>query len=196
MQQYDDIDVIQQLQVNDVAAFDILYNKYHIAIYNNVLKLTRNPIIAEDIVQETFIKLWEKRNTLDINKNISGWLFLVSHNLTIDYLRKQVKEIAREVLPENISVNHADEELKATEEQWQILEDAIQLLSPQKKKVFELCKLQGKTYEQAANELGISKHTIKEYLSEAVMFIKKYVQDKQMLQFFAGSVFFLENFLS
>lgn len=190
MQQYDDIQLIKQLHDNDAAAFDLLYWKYHTAIYNNVLKLMRNETIAEDIVQETFIKLWENRQTLDVSKSISGWLFVVSHNLTITQLRKQVKETAQEILPENISVVNSDEDVSATEMQWKILEEGIALLSPQKRKVFELCKLQGKTYEQAADELGISKHTIKEYLTDAVSFVKKYVQERWLLQSITVSIFF------
>ena len=196
MQQYGDIQLIQQLQNSDAAAFDLLYWKYHAAIYTNVLKLMRNETLTEDIVQETFIKLWEKRQTIDITKSISGWLFVVSHNLSITQLRKQVKETAQEIFSENISVVNSDEDITATEAQWKILEEGITMLSPQKRKVFELCKVQGKTYEQAAEELGISKHTIKEYLTDAVSFVKKYVHERWLLQSITVSIFFIENFLS
>jgi RNA polymerase sigma-70 factor (ECF subfamily) len=58
--------------------------------------------------------------------------------------------------------------------QWNILENALARLSPQRRRVFELCKLQGKTYEEAAMELHISKYTVKEYLSAAVVAVKEY----------------------
>ncbi len=60
--------------------------------------------------------------------------------------------------------------------QYGILTNAMDTLSPQKRKVFELCKLQGLTYEQAAAQLNISKHTVKEYLGAAVNTIKEYAQ--------------------
>ena len=59
--------------------------------------------------------------------------------------------------------------------QRQILENAMAQLSPQKRKVFELCKIQGKTYEETAAALQISKYTVKEYLSASVSFLKEYV---------------------
>jgi RNA polymerase sigma-70 factor (ECF subfamily) len=73
--------------------------------------------------------------------------------------------------------------------QINILEKAIALLSPQKRKVFELCKLQGRTYEEASAEMGISKHTVKEYLSGAMASIKEYAVNYPEAG--AASVFFL-----
>ena len=61
------------------------------------------------------------------------------------------------------------------EEQLCAIEKAMDQLSPQKRKVFELCKVQGRTYKKAAEELHISKYTVKEYLSEALVSIKKYI---------------------
>jgi RNA polymerase sigma-70 factor (ECF subfamily) len=58
--------------------------------------------------------------------------------------------------------------------QWAVLENALSCLSPQRRRAFELCKLQGKTYEEAAMELRISKYTVKEYLSAAIASIKEY----------------------
>jgi RNA polymerase sigma-70 factor (ECF subfamily) len=61
------------------------------------------------------------------------------------------------------------------EAQLNAIEEAMDHLSPQKRKVFELCKVQGRTYKKAAEELHISKYTVKEYLSDALVSIKKYI---------------------
>lgn len=68
------------------------------------------------------------------------------------------------------------EETDNIDRQHQLLQEAIQQLSPQKKRVFELCKLQGLSYNKAAAELGISKYTVGEYLKEAMAFVKQYIQ--------------------
>ena len=60
--------------------------------------------------------------------------------------------------------------------QINVLEKGIEQLSPQKRRVFDLCKLQRKTYEEAAQELNISKHTVKEYLSDAMNFLKEFAK--------------------
>jgi RNA polymerase sigma-70 factor (ECF subfamily) len=169
-------ELIERLQNDEKEAFDELYRKYHSAIYYNILKLTRDAIVSEDIVQEVFITLWEKRHDLNIEQGISGWLFVVSYNRSISYLKRKLKEsLARTGLQQNIE-NTTDAENSFTNTQMSILEKAIEQLSPQKRRVFELCKLQRKTYAEAADELQISKHTVKEYLSGAVISIKNYVQ--------------------
>jgi RNA polymerase sigma-70 factor (ECF subfamily) len=169
-------ELIERVQNDEKEAFDELYRKYHSAIYYNILKLTRDAIVSEDIVQEVFITLWEKRHDLNIEQGISGWLFVVSYNRSISYLKRKLKEsLARTALQQNIE-NTTDAENSFTSTQMSILEKAIEQLSPQKRRVFELCKLQRKTYAEAADELQISKHTVKEYLSGAVISIKNYVQ--------------------
>ena len=171
-------ELTEHLRNNDQEAFNVLYWKYHSAIYYNVLKLTRDNVIAEDLVQEVFIALWKKRSTLDPEQDILGWLFVVSYNKSISYLKQKLKEsLVHASLQQPVNV---EEKIDAGEElvnaQVTILEKAIEQLSPQKRKVFELCKLQSRTYEEAAEELKLSKHTVKEYLSGAVISIKEYIK--------------------
>ena len=169
-------ELITRLQNDDKKAFNELYQKYHSALYYKILKLTRDAIVTEDIVQEVFITLWEKRYDLNVEQGIAGWLFVVSYNRSISYLKRKLKEsIAQTVLQQNIeSTTNAGNSLENT--QISILEKAIEQLSPQKRRVFELCKLQRRTYAEVADELQISKHTVKEYLSGAVISIKNYVK--------------------
>jgi RNA polymerase sigma factor (sigma-70 family) len=129
-----------RLQLNDREAFNTLYEKYHAAIYCNALKITHNTAAAEDIVQEVFIALWEKRHQLDPEQDITGWLFVVSYNKSITYLKRELKG---EQVKIAVQAAAADEGTDETEElngtQINMLEDAIQKLPPQKRKVFELC---------------------------------------------------------
>ena len=163
------------LRNNDVSAFNSLYWKYHGAIYANALKLIKDPAIAEDIVQDVFVTLWEKRHAIDPGQDIAGWLFVVSQHKTIDQLKRKLRQALAEKILQTIS--EAPDVLKddITEEQLGTFEKAVDQLSPQKRKVFELCKVQRRTYEKAAEELHISKYTVKEYLSEAIVSIKKYI---------------------
>lgn len=171
--QFTENELLSQLANGDIQAFDELYWKYQKAVYQNVYKLTRDAIIAEDIVQEVFISLWEKRSTIDINRTVAGWLFVSSYNRSINALKKQLKET---LLYKNL-IQHDEEpayDHAIAEMQLNLLEKAVSELSAQKRRVFELCKLQGKSYEEAAIEMKISKHTVKEYLSEAVNSIRAF----------------------
>lgn len=165
-----------RLHTDDIKAFDTLYLKYHQALYSNIFKLSKDADATQDILQEVFITLWEKRLTLDLNQPVSNWLFAVSYNKSVNYLKKLLKESVK-LRDVNEEMQSADEkEINLREIQLYLIERAVNQLSPQKRKVFDFCKLQGKSYAETAKELNISKHTVKEYLSEAVMNIKEYIK--------------------
>ena len=166
-------DLLSRLGKDDMQAFDELYWKYQKAVYQNVFKLTHDAVIAEDIVQEVFISLWEKRHSIDTSRSVGGWLFVSSYNRAVNVLKKKLRE---SLAMKEMKINQTDAEPEPDMSgiQLSILEKAIEDLSPQKRKAFELCKLQGRSYEEAAKELNISKHTVKEHLSGAVAFIKEY----------------------
>lgn len=163
--------------MRDEKAFDILYWKYHQAVYANISKLIRDGEAARDILQDVFVTLWEKSHTMDANQSIAGWLFVVSYNKASTYLKKMLKESARQSELQERTELVEETGLSVKEEQFQLLEEALARLSVQKRKVFELCKMQGKTYDEAARDLNISKHTVKEYLSEAIEKIKETIKE-------------------
>jgi len=169
-------DLASRLRNDDISAFNTLYWEYHGAIYANAFKLIRDSVIAEDIVQEVFVTLWEKRHMIDPELDIAGWLFVVSHHKTVDQLKRKLRHCLAEKILHTIFADHnTPVEDDITDEQLGAIEKAVDQLSPQKRRVFELCKVQGRTYKKAAEELHISKYTVKEYLSEAIISIKKYI---------------------
>lgn len=173
---YSDTEMVERLQNDDRKAFDNLYLQYSQKIYLNALKLTKDRSVAEDIVQEVFIILWEKRLSIDPSKPVLNWIFIVSYHKSLDYLRATMKtplvlDEARYYPPLEPHL----EDLYMKESQLALIENAIQRLPPQRRKVFELCKIQGESYARTAQILKISKHTVKEYLSAAMKNIKEYV---------------------
>ncbi len=176
MYKVSDHGLVSRLYEGDVKAFDVLYYRYHTALYRNILKLTKDAEIAQDILQDVFTTLWERRLELNADQSVSGWLFVLSFNKSISHLRQKLREekiVSHLTLPgEEPDIS----DLFLHEGRYQLLMKAIDSLSPQKKRVFTLCKLEGKTYEEAALELNISKYTIKEYLSAAVVSVRDYIR--------------------
>src|SRR3990170_3512483 len=84
-------ELVVRLHKNDVSAFDALYWEYHQAIYRNILKFTKDQVATEDILQEVFTKLWEKRFDIDPAQSVAGWLFVISFNLSVNYTRKKLR---------------------------------------------------------------------------------------------------------
>ncbi len=169
-----DSELVLGVQNDDTGAFDALYWKYHQAVYSNIVKLVKDQLEAEDILQEVFVKLWQKRHSIDVSKSVGGWLFVISFNLSVTHIKKRLRE---QTLYHRLFNEHSstDADFMEYEHQHQLLETAIGQLSPQKKKIVTLCKLEGKTYEEAARELNISRHTVKEYLSSAMANLNDYL---------------------
>ncbi len=172
----EEIALVAALQEDSVTAFDALYRMYFSAVYANILHLVKDETAAQDIVQEVFIRLWEKRGQLHAGQPAGNWLFVVSYNRALNHLRSSLRQRLKiaEIAPD--TAEGAEDEWQVTSIQLDMLERAIEQLPPQRKKVFLLCKMQGKTYAEAASELQISHYTVKEHITKASRFIREYVR--------------------
>ncbi|HTF27252.1 MAG TPA: sigma-70 family RNA polymerase sigma factor [Flavitalea sp.] len=161
----------------DLTSFDALYYQYHQAVYANIWKMVKLHEVAEDILQEVFMALWQNRHKLNPEK-VAGWLFVTSHNKTIKYLKKTQKEQSVALEKTNL-YNTSYEEDPISEEgynfQLSIVEEAVNCLPARKKAVFILCRYEGKSYDDVANILGISVSSVRDYLKQSNRFIKTYI---------------------
>ncbi len=174
--------LIAKLSEGDEATFAYIYNKYNSAVFANICKLIKKQEQAKDILQEVFILLWNHRSKLTADQEIGGWLFTTSYYKSLEYLRESIRKGVvewKESFADHLSDDRAeDTEINYTQK-IAVLHSAIELLSPQKKAAFNLCRIQGMSYEAAATELGVSVETIKGYLKEAVKFIRNYALTKE-----------------
>ncbi|MEO6134920.1 MAG: sigma-70 family RNA polymerase sigma factor, partial [Ginsengibacter sp.] len=161
-------DLLTQLKEGDVKAFDEIYWKNHGALYANILKIIKDTVATEDLLQEVFIALWQNKESLDVDKPVANWLFVVSFNKSISYLKKTLKENLENSNLAALSISNNDFHHNYSDAQWNILQSGLQQLSPQKRRAFQLCKLESKTYKEAAEEMHISKHTVKQYLQDSM----------------------------
>jgi RNA polymerase sigma-70 factor (family 1) len=177
---YSDSELLVFLRDGDKLAFAEFYNRYHKPIYRYLISLVKVPEIAEDLVHEIFLKLWDIRQKLEIKENFKGYLFWMCHNKAADITKK----IAGERMLKDQLLLHYYQTLSTVEthtlEQLQrydnLIEEALNSLSPQRRKVYELCKKQGKSYQEAANELHISTHTVKEHMSYALSALRDFLR--------------------
>lgn len=162
--------------------FDNLYYQHHRMVYLTIYKYVRDKSIVEDIVQEVFIALWSNLERLDQADKVEGWLFVVSTNKALSYLKSDVhkrillhSEIA--ALPDTYETEEERRAVQAAEIKWKILQEAIEALPPKRQQVFQLCRLEGRTYKDTAAVLGISHETVKEHLKIAIQNIRTYIQN-------------------
>ncbi|SEW40244.1 sigma-70 family RNA polymerase sigma factor [Chitinophaga arvensicola] len=166
--------LVHELRKGNLKSFNSLYYKYYPAVFANICRLIKKQEDAEEILQDVFITLWDKRETLDPGLSIGGWLMVVSQHKSLNYLQKKVREklhfigeLTDEAIPQ---ADHKD--TVDIEAQLVHLDKAINNLPPKQRQAFTLCKLHHKTYGQASELLGISPYTVREYVTKAAERIK------------------------
>jgi RNA polymerase sigma-70 factor (ECF subfamily) len=169
---FDELQLIKKMAEGDMNSFDAIYWKYYKAVHGNILKLVQDNASAEDILQDVFLSLWENREKIDAARSLAGWLFVTSYNRSMTFLKKRLRERGLSNVVEEHSVEMTIGQ-SLTEIRLNELEKAVSKLSPQKQKVFYMCKLKGLSYDETADLMKISKHTVKEYLTAAFRSIKE-----------------------
>lgn len=182
----DEKELLMQLREGNAQALDYFYHQYSLRIYRKLLKMVRVETIAEELVQDVFVRIWDKRHQIDPDRSFRSYLFTIAQNLVYDLYRKVAREERLQEVIKDASSEiymHVEEGvfLKETSE---ILNKAINNLPSQQKLVFTLCKLEGKSYEDASATLGISTSTINNHIVKATKSIKGYMFREQNAAFF------------
>ena len=187
---------IQLLTRGDDAAFDRLYNLYYRAVHLNILKFVKEPEMAKDLLQEVFLSLWHNRFKFDTHETIGGWLFIVSHNKSLNFLRKKLNESIEYVVTYPVEPEEPGSGIEAEELyilQMRLLDEAVNNLPARKKEVFKLCRYEGRSRADVADLLGISLQSVNDYLKQSNAAIRKYVI--QNYPRYAGTALFLCSLL-
>ena len=183
MQEFSDYTVLGDIQLaallakGDEIAFAVLYDRHHPLIYNYVLYFVKIPALAEDLVHDVFMKLWEARDRMQINISVTAYLYRVSRNHVFRKLKKisSEKELREAIMRQlELPPDDSAERMQLIQRHEQLLEEAMSRLPPKRQQVFRLCRLEGKTYDQAALLMGVSRNAIKEHMVLSMRFIKEY----------------------
>lgn len=166
--------LLMKIMNNDHRAFHELYDHFSAQLYANIFRMVRNPELASEVLQDVFMKIWEKRENLDPEKSFNAYLHQIARNLVYDHFRKLAldkKLESRFAMADNETYSHIEEQLFYKESNQLFLE-AVAKLSPQRKQVFTLCKLEGKSYHEVSKLLQISTSTISDHLLKSNKFIR------------------------
>lgn len=157
--------------------FTEIFQKHEFRLYTLAQRITKSDLYAKDIIQEVFLTLWEHRDGIDSIHNMEAWLYRVTENKLIDFLRKTASDNRlREAVWNNLLKNFNDTEaLVAAKEYNAVIQKAIDQLPPQRKLIYYMNREEGMDYQQIANELHISRHTVKNQLSTALQSIRKFL---------------------
>ncbi|MBB6498309.1 RNA polymerase sigma factor [Pedobacter cryoconitis] len=171
---WSDEELISHIRAGNRNAFEQLYRDHSGGIYCNLRKLTRDDDLAKELLQDVFIKVWEKKAVLRSDKPFRFYLFGMARNTLTDFYRKvkRDKQMLQNLQLLASEITHQPIESIVTGAEEELLLQAVDSLPPQRKKVFVLCKLEGKSYEEVSKLLGISTSTIGDHIVKGIKSIK------------------------
>jgi RNA polymerase sigma-70 factor (ECF subfamily) len=171
---YNDENLMQEIKADNVYAFDILYKKYSKKLYNFSYSILKSKEESENVLQDVFFVLWEKRLTIEKGSSVRYFIFTAAHNAAITVLRKRTREIKFiEFLKSLQGVNQ--ETLTSSIEYTELsdkLNEIIDQLPQRQKEVYLLHHEQGLKYNEIAGKLNISINTIENHMSRALKTIR------------------------
>jgi RNA polymerase sigma-70 factor (family 1) len=180
---YSNEQLLHLLSKNDQEAFTALYHRFHAGIYHYLLTFVKSSFHAQDLTQEVFLKIWSARQRINVYSSFEAYIFRISHNAAFDFMKKMAADRAlhKEIIWQSqttTAINHQNDLVE--KEYEKIYHDAIASLTKQGLKVFLLCREEGKTYEEAASIMGISHHTVKEHMANALHRLRSFLAKKTL----------------
>ncbi len=174
MKEITDEQFIKQYLKGDEKSLEILIKRYLKPIYSFVYKNVGNSDAAEDITQETFVKVWKNIKKFKAEKKFSAWIFTIAKNSSIDFLRK--KKAATLALKEDFLFERGDF-VNGIEQKNTIrkVHEALQELSPSYRAIILLKSESNLTFKEIAEELGEPLNTIKSRYRRAVFILKSLI---------------------
>src|SRR5690606_15398603 len=153
---------LTKLQSGDVVAFDKLYAAYSPLITTHLIHLLKSGELAQEVLQDTFVSVWENRKNIDTEKSFNSYLYKIATNKSYDLFRRAAyeKEVRSAMLPKiERGYDHIENYINRKENK-RLLDSLLEKMPPKQREVFTLFKIDGYSYEQISKKLNISRNTI------------------------------------
>lgn len=172
-----EIELLARIADGDEEAFRKVYDHYRKRIFSFSLHLTESSLLADEIVQEVFLKLWLYRKKLPEVQYFSTWLHTIAKNCVFDSLKRMARECTAKSALSDGTVTSANsvEEILLAKENEKLLGQAISKLSSQQQIIYKLSRQHGLKYNEIADRLNISPNTVKVHIANARKIISKYL---------------------
>ena len=171
-------DLVTALRTGSEPAFRELFNRYGGKVFRYVMRFVPTEPVAEELIQDVFMKVWNYRENLDAAQSFNNFLFRITKNHILNYLRDTQRDVAlnKEYRLSLSSFHNAVEESLIHEEYIELANKAIALLPDKRRSIFIMSRLEGKSYEQIAQALDISKDTVRLQMIKSIKSIREYLR--------------------
>lgn len=178
---------IVNLKNGSQQSFGWLYERYADHLYGFSIKLSHSAAVAEEIVQDTFLTVWQKREQIDERYSFKAFLFTIAKNRILNLFRNKVKQLAFEdfvIHANSISFSENSVEEKISYDEFiGVLNIAKEVLPPRQLEIFEMSKELDMSNKEIAEKLQISEQTVKNQLTSALKLLRDKISASQLLMF-------------
>lgn len=167
-------DLVDALKNDDARALEVLFERYHVKVFNFCYAYLDSKPETEEVVQDVFVKLWTYRSQIKSELSINGLIFKIAKNLTLNKLRERKKQLT-------VSLDHVTNPSNCTEETIlfreleQELLKAIETLPPKRKQVFKLSRFDGLSNKEISEQMKISVNTVEGQMRKAIKHLNNHL---------------------
>lgn len=170
-------ELIGSLQTGNRQAMKLIFQEHYKMVCQVVYRYIKDKDTVEDVAQDVFIKLWEKRNQINITSSLGAYLRRMAMNESISFLRKHKKHDHDDVDPNTGGNDASSEQLYLDGELASNITMAIDRLPPRCRMVFQLSRFEELTYKEIAQKLDISIKTVENQMGKALKLLREWLQD-------------------
>ena len=177
---YSEEELVMLLQNQDKQAFSYLYDNYAPALNNIIYRMVEDVTLAEDILQEAFVKIWHNFASYDKSKGrLFTWMLNLTRNLTIDVMRSKGYKKQSKISGDEYSVDNLQDNTNSISKFDSMgIRKQLANLKPDQRIIIEMAYFKGYTQDEIAKEVGIPLGTVKTRMRTAITELRKIVQDK------------------
>jgi RNA polymerase sigma-70 factor (family 1) len=189
--------LLREAAAGKEMAFTELFHRYKYKLYGYIFALTRSKEMAEDVVQDVFLKLWQKRETMAELNEFAPYLFRMAQNRAINGFQRMATEArALAALRQTTRTNAMDiEDQLVAKDLEQRLQDAVQKLPPQQQQVYRLSREDGLKHEEIAERLKIAPGTVKNHMIAALRTLRAQMQPQSSVAALSVFLFIAATFV-
>ncbi len=157
------------IKQSDEPAFKALFDEMQQSLFNFILFLTKDTTVSEDLLQEVFLKLWNKRKELDPEKSIRSYLYTIANNLALNHIRDHTLKISKHQSIDTESIERSSPQaIFENTELSKAIAQAISSLSEKNRVTFMMSRYEGYSYKEIAERLDVSVKTIETRMTQAL----------------------------
>jgi len=171
--------LIYKIRAGDTFAFEQVFRQYYSGLCSYANQILHDAGESEEIVQEFFVQFWQKRESVEISTSLKSYLFRAVHNSCLNQIKHQkVREnFAQNVHRENPDPESSQANTLDTKDMQKAIQNAIESLPPERKKVFMMVRYEERRYKEVADLLGISVKTVENQMGKAMQYLRKALND-------------------